>query len=71
MASRYRKGNAFTPAPGEKGFHLHDYQVVIYWGLKCELYPEGLPNRSQSSPDFSVSTERIAHTPRSEVNTPK
>ena len=28
MASRYRRGDALTPAPGEKDFHLHGYQVV-------------------------------------------
>ncbi|WP_226592137.1 hypothetical protein [Microseira wollei] len=28
MASRYLWGNALTPAPGEKDFHLHGYQVV-------------------------------------------
>jgi hypothetical protein len=28
MTSRYREGNAFTPAPGEEDLHLHDYQVV-------------------------------------------
>jgi hypothetical protein len=33
MASRYRKGNAFTPALGEEDLHLHAYQVVIYWGF--------------------------------------
>jgi hypothetical protein len=33
MASRYRKGNAFTPALREEDLHLHAYQVVIYWGF--------------------------------------
>ncbi|MEH2298192.1 hypothetical protein [Nostoc sp.] len=33
---------------------------MIYKGLKCELNPNELPCKSQSSPDCSVSTERIA-----------
>ncbi len=28
MASRYRRGDAVTPAPGERDLHPHDYQVV-------------------------------------------
>jgi len=59
---------AFTPTSGGQDYslsriltlHLHGYEVVICKGLKCELNPGGLPYRSQLSPDYSVSTERIA-----------
>jgi hypothetical protein len=34
--SRYRKGNAFTPAPGEKDLHLHDYKIVRIGILRRE-----------------------------------
>jgi hypothetical protein len=36
MTSRYRRGNAFTPAPGEKGFHLHGYKIVRIGILRRE-----------------------------------
>ncbi|MEH2466880.1 hypothetical protein [Nostoc sp.] len=46
---------------GEFRDELRRTEVVIYKGLKCELNPHGSPCRSQSSPDCSVSTERIVH----------
>lgn len=39
MTSRYRRGDAVTPAPGEKDFHLHDYQVVKVQFLSFPCHP--------------------------------
>ena len=36
MTSRYRRGDAVTPAPGEKDLHLHDYQVVK---VRISIFP--------------------------------